>query len=39
MNEEVLITEYAPAIFDLIRGMDDVTSAMVQKSLDTELNC
>jgi hypothetical protein len=39
MNEEVLITEYAPAIFDVIKGMDNITAAMVQKSLDTELNC
>jgi hypothetical protein len=29
MNEEVLITEYAPAIFDVIKGMDNITAAMV----------
>lgn len=38
INEEVRTTEYAPAIFQAIRKMDNITDEMVQKSLDTELN-
>lgn len=38
INEEVKTTEYAPAIFEAIRKMDNVTDAMIQKSLNTELN-
>ena len=38
INEDVRITEYAPAIFSAIREMDSITDAQIQKSLNTELN-
>lgn len=38
INEEVRTTEYAPAIFEAIRKMDNITDAMIQRSLNTEPN-
>ena len=38
INEDVRTTEYAPAIFQAIRDMDNVTDTQIQNSLNTELN-
>lgn len=38
INEDVQTIEYAPAIFEAIRKMDKITDAMIQKSLNPELN-
>ena len=39
INEEVEVIEWAPAVFDLIKCMDGITSEDIEKSLDTEMNC
>lgn len=38
LNEEVKVVEYAPAIFQAIRKMDNVTDEMIQESLDVQKN-
>ena len=38
INEDVKITEFAPSIFNAIRKMDNITSAMIEESLSTEAN-
>lgn len=38
INEEVKTKEYAPAIFEAIRRMDNITVEMIQQSLNTEKN-
>lgn len=38
INEEVKTTEYAPAIFEAIRKMDNITNMDICNSLDTEAN-
>ena len=38
INEEVSITELAPAVFNAIRRMDGITPQMIQESLSTDAN-
>lgn len=38
IGENVSTQEYAPALFEYIRRMDNITDAEVQRSLHTELN-
>ena len=38
INEEVKVTEWAPAVFHAIKKMDNVTSEMIEESLSTDRN-
>ena len=38
IHEDIQTIEYAPAIFEAIRKMDDISDAMIQKSLNPEVN-
>ena len=38
INEEVKVTEWAPAVFHAIRKMDGITSTMIEESLSTDSN-
>ena len=38
INEEVKVTEWAPAVFHAIRKMDGITATMIEESLSTDSN-
>jgi hypothetical protein len=38
INEDVMIVEYAPAIFDQVKQFDGITPEQVRKSLSTDAN-
>ena len=38
INEEVKVTEWAPAVFHAIKKMDGITAQMIEESLSTDSN-